>query len=96
MSYKKPIVYPYIPNSIPATKAEMLREINAKSVDELFADIPENIRIKGKLKLPEPFLSEAELVRHVEGLLNKNTSGARAAELSRRGLLAALCPSGVR
>jgi len=74
MSYKKPIVYPYIPNSIPATKAEMLREINAKSVDELFADIPESIRIKGKLKLPEPFLSEAELVRHVEGLLNKNTS----------------------
>lgn len=74
MSYKKPVVYPYIPNSVPATKAEMLREINAQSVEELYADIPESIRFKGKLNLPEPFLAEAELVRHVEGLLGKNTS----------------------
>ncbi len=74
MSDKKPIVYPYIPNSIPAKKAEMLREINAKSVEELYADIPESIRFKGKLNLPEPLLAEAELVRHVEELLDKNIS----------------------
>jgi glycine dehydrogenase subunit 1 len=71
---KKPIVYPYIPNSVPAEKQEMLREVNAKSVDEFYADIPDSLRFKGKLNLPEPFLAEAELVRHVEGLLNKNTS----------------------
>ena len=74
MSNKKPIVYPYIPNSIPITKEEMLREINAKSVEELYSDIPESIRFKGKLNLPEPFLAEAELVRHIEELLGKNTS----------------------
>jgi len=74
MSRNKPIVYPYIPNSIPANKEEMLREINASSVDELYADIPEGIRFKGKLNLPEPLLAEAELVRHIEGLLGKNIS----------------------
>jgi glycine dehydrogenase subunit 1 len=74
MSHKKTIVYPYIPNSVPAKKAEMLREINSNSVDDLYADIPESIRFKGKLNLPEPFLAEADLVRHIEGLLEKNIS----------------------
>ncbi len=74
MNFKKPIVYPYIPNSIPAKKEEMLRVIGVESVDELYADIPESIRVKGKLNLPEPFLAEAELVRHIEDLLGKNIS----------------------
>lgn len=74
MGQKKNIIYPYIPNSVPSTKAEMLRQVNAKSVDEFYADIPESIRFKGKLHLPEPFLAEAELVRHVEELLSKNIS----------------------
>lgn len=74
MSYKKPIVYPYIPNSIPAKKEEMLKEIDAKSMEELYADIPESIRFKGKLNLPHPLLAEAELVRHIEELLDKNVS----------------------
>ena len=74
MSNIKPIVYPYIPNSVPATKAGMLREVNAKNVEEFYADIPESIRFKGKLNLPEPCLAEADLVRHIEGLLDKNTS----------------------
>ena len=73
MSQKK-IVYPYIPNSAPATKDAMLKAVNAKSVEEFYADIPDSIRLKRKLKLPEPLLSEAALVRHVEGLLSKNTS----------------------
>jgi glycine dehydrogenase subunit 1 len=74
MSQKKSVVYPYIPNSIPETKEKMLREVNAKSVEEFYADIPESIRFKGKLNLPEPLLAEADLVRHIEGLLGKNTS----------------------
>ncbi len=72
--HSKPIVYPYIPNSVPAAKAEMLKAIKAQSIDDFYADIPESLRIKGKLHLPEPFLSEAELVRHIEELLGKNTS----------------------
>src|SRR4030066_2576271 len=73
MSLKK-IVYPYIPNSVPATKEAMLKAVNAKSGEEFFADIPDSIRLKRKLKLPEPLFSEAALVRHVEGLLSKNRS----------------------
>jgi glycine dehydrogenase subunit 1 len=75
---KKPIVYPYIPNSVPAAKEAMLKAVNAHRVDDFYADIPEAIRFKGKLNLPEPFLSEAALVRHVEGLLAKNTSAREA------------------
>jgi glycine dehydrogenase subunit 1 len=74
MSRKKNVVYPYIPNSIPATKESMLRAVNASSVEEFYADIPDSIRFKGKLNLPEPFLAEADLVRHVEEMLGKNIS----------------------
>jgi len=74
MKQKKPFVHPYIPNSDPIVKEEMLSFIGAASVDELYADIPENLRLKEKLNLPVPIHSEAGLVRHVEGLLAKNTS----------------------
>jgi glycine dehydrogenase subunit 1 len=74
MTNKKQIVYPYIPNSVPATKDAMLKATGAKSVEEFYAGIPDSIRLKRKLNLPEPFLSEASLVRHVEGLLGKNQS----------------------
>ena len=73
MSQKK-IVYPYIPNSVPATKEAMLKAVNATSVEEFYADIPDSLRLKRKLKLPAPLLAEAALVRHVDGLLSKNTS----------------------
>lgn len=70
----KQLVYPYIPNSVPATKAAMLQAVGAKSMEDFYADIPESIRFRGRLNLPEPLLSEAALVRHVEGLLAKNQS----------------------
>ncbi len=74
MTHKKPLVYPYIPNSVPEVKAEMLKAIGAQSIEELYADIPESLRLKGRLNLPDPLLSEAELIRHVDSLLNKNHS----------------------
>jgi glycine dehydrogenase subunit 1 len=70
----KPTVYPYIPNSVPETKAAMLKETGAASIDEFYADIPPELRLDRKLDLPEPLLSEAALVRHVESLLSRNTS----------------------
>jgi glycine dehydrogenase subunit 1 len=70
----KKTVYPYIPNSVPEVKAQMLKEVGAANVDEFYADIPANLRFKGRLNLPEPFLSEVALRRHVEGLLRKNTT----------------------
>ena len=72
MHEQKPIVYPYIPNSVPAVKAQMLKEVGAESVEEFYSDIPDRLRLKGGLKLPPPLLSEVALKRHVEGILAKN------------------------
>ena len=72
MSEAKPPVYPYIPNSAPDVKADMLQAVGAASVDEFYADIPDSIRLKRKLDLPKPFRSECELVRHVEDILSRN------------------------
>lgn len=67
-----PIAYPYIPNSTPEAKRRMLEEVGAKSIEELYEDIPEALRFKSKLNLPEPLLSEYALKRHVEELLSRN------------------------
>ena len=61
-------------------------------MDEFYADIPDSIRLKRSLNLPEPLLSEAALVRHVEGLLEKNAVHPRNAQLPRRGLRPASRP----
>ena len=63
--------HPYIPNSLPEIKQEMMREIGIKSLEELYEDVPQRYRLKQPLKLPEP-LSEFELKKHVETLLSKN------------------------
>lgn len=63
--------HPYIPNSVPEIKREMLRDIGVKDVEELFKDVPEKIRFKKRLNLPPP-ASEHEVRRHVESLLSKN------------------------
>ncbi len=63
------IVYPYIPNSVPEIKEQMLKELGIESVEEIYKEIPKRLRFKGKMNLPEPLLSEYELRRHVEELL---------------------------
>lgn len=68
------VVYPYIPNSVPAIKQQMLREVNAKSIEDLYVEIPERLRLKREMNLPAPFLSEYALRRHVEGLLANNAT----------------------
>ena len=66
-------VHPYIPNSVPKIKREMLDFIGAKDADELYAEmIPERLLLKREMMLPEPILSEIDLKRHVAGILSKN------------------------
>ena len=67
-------VYPYIPNSASETREEMLAAIGVDHVDELYREIPERLRFKGRLDLPEPFLSEYELETHVRGILARNVT----------------------
>ncbi len=72
MTDRKKIVYPYIPNSVPEVREQMLQEVGADTVDDLYEDVPQRLRLKKPLDLPEPFLSEGALRRHVEGILSRN------------------------
>ena len=72
MKEEKPIVYPYIPNSVPSVKEQMLGEIGVQRTEDFYVDVPDRLRFQAALNLPEPLLSEYSLRRHVEGILNKN------------------------
>lgn len=72
MTKNRELVHPYIPNSVPEVTNEMLKEIGAKSVEDLLKGIPKRLRFKRSLNLPEPFLVEMELRNHVEEILSKN------------------------
>ena len=72
MDKKKILIHPYIPNSVPEIKAEMLNVIGVKTIEELYEDIPEELRLKDEMNLPKPFPSEYDLSRHVEQILSKN------------------------
>ena len=65
-------VHPYVPNAAPPIKAGMLAAIGASSIEELYADIPDSLRLKRPLDLPPPLASEADLVRHMDGILARN------------------------
>ena len=71
-----PPAYPYIPNSAPRIKREMLDAIGVSDVEELYGAIPERLRVPGLLDLPAPLLSEYELRRRVEGALAQNENCA--------------------
>jgi len=64
--------HPYIPNSVERVKREMLSYIGVSSIEELYASIPEEIRFRGKMNLPEPLKSEYELYRHMREILSRN------------------------
>jgi len=72
MTRENSIVYPYIPNSVPAVKRQMLREVNASSTEDFYQDIPRSLRLTQPLNLPPPLLDECALKRHVESILAKN------------------------
>ncbi len=60
----------FIPNSNEQSQA-MLERIGVNSIEELFSDIPENVRLDRPLAIP-PALAEQQLVRHVKALADKN------------------------
>jgi glycine dehydrogenase subunit 1 len=61
---------PYIYNT-PEDQRAMLEAIGLASLDELFASIPADVRLKRPLEIP-PALSELELTQHMSGLAAKN------------------------
>lgn len=61
---------PFIPNTDEDRKA-MLKAIGVDNFEELISDIPENLRIKGELNLPEP-LSEYEVLKELRKIAERN------------------------
>src|SRR3989475_5766282 len=72
----------------------MLRAMGLRSMDELFADIPSEVRTKG-LDLPMG-LPEQEVVRHVTSLLRKNRSAETMPSFLGAGLYDHFVPASVR
>ena len=72
MTKERPFVHPYIPNSVPEIKAEMLQALGISDAEVLYSEIPDELRLKRKLDLPEPLGAESELKRHVTGILSRN------------------------
>lgn len=60
----------FIPNT-DSQNERLLARIGVKSVDELFSDIPKEVRLKRPLAI-NGGMSEQELVKHVKGLANLN------------------------
>jgi glycine dehydrogenase subunit 1 len=60
----------YVPNTI-EERQEMLKEIGFQSMDDLFANIPDRVKIKDGLQLPEG-MSELEVRRKMQEIAGKN------------------------
>lgn len=65
---------PYTPHT-PEDVREMLAVIGADSIDDLFREIPENLKVKGELGLP-PALDEHRLYLHLREVAKHNVNMA--------------------
>ena len=63
-------MFPYIPNTDEDIQ-KMLSDIGLKSMDDLFSDIPESVRLNRRLNLCAP-LSESEISSHIHKLALEN------------------------
>lgn len=65
-------MFPYIPNTS-EDERKMLDSMGLKSIEDVFSDIPDDIKLKRSLNLPQG-LSELELLKRTNELANKNLS----------------------
>src|SRR5215216_2340319 len=61
----------YLPLS-DADRSEMLRVVGASSIDDLFRDVPEELRLKGPIEGLPMHASEMAVERHMRALSRKN------------------------
>ena len=54
-------------------EAEMLATMGMSSMDDLFSDVPDEVRIQGLLPLPDP-QSEEEIIAAARRLLGSNVA----------------------
>lgn len=63
-------MYPYIPNTLEDEKL-MLKSIGIESIQELFSDIPDDVKFNRELNINAP-MSELEVQKHMKVLSSKN------------------------
>src|SRR5438309_11460054 len=63
----------YLPKS-PADRAQMMREIGCKSIDDLFAPIPAEYRLTRDLKVPRQ-MAESEIIDYFHARADHNAAG---------------------
>lgn len=76
------------------TKEEMLKDIGADGIDELFSDIPKDLKLTNDLEIPK--LSEMEVKRHIKSLLFKNSPYTRSISFLGGGTWPHHVPSHIR
>jgi len=72
----------------------MLKELGLESVDDLFSDIPPEVRVEG-IDLP-PGMSEIEVIREIGSILDSNMSADRCPCFMGGGLYNHFIPSALR
>lgn len=83
----------YIPHTEEDVQ-EMLAEIGAKNIEDLFQSIPKEASLKGDLNLPKA-MSEPELLKHIKELGTKNISVGKALSFLGAGSYQHYIPSAV-
>jgi len=66
--------HPYLPTGVETIEKDMMAAIGINSIEELFKDIPDSVRLNRKLKLPG-MISEFEVREKIRRLLERNVSG---------------------
>ncbi len=84
----------YIPNTDADVDA-MLKEIGVQSADNLFAHIPDDLRLRGDLEVPGP-LSEMELLDRLKDLSRANAHAGEYVSFLGGGIYNHFIPSVVR
>ncbi|MDY0109239.1 MAG: aminomethyl-transferring glycine dehydrogenase subunit GcvPA [Candidatus Krumholzibacteria bacterium] len=82
---------PYVPHTPDDVRA-MLAAIGAASVDDLFATLPDTIRLRGELDLPRG-LSEEEVRRFMQDLAGENITQADLVSFLGGGIYDAIIPA---
>ena len=66
--------HPWMGNSLPALKQQMLDEIGVGSIEQLFEQIPPDHRLRQPLDLPLGIKPESVLRRHLTDMLSRYES----------------------
>ena len=59
------MAHPYMANSVPELKRQMLDYIGVSDAEQLFEQIPTSHRLRRPIELPPALSSECELRRHI-------------------------------